>query len=190
MNQLKKAGPLGPLGRIGAHGYARNDNGQYVTASGNVVKTVSVGYSDMVNRTFSLYEEYDHIYALKAQSLDTSWYVKAVNYNDTNPTLHTYNFVSSEEQYVYILVVPYSLVGWVFQPAFTLTVDAGRGKIVSDETLYIQWISIKVPAGKTKISVAVSGDDVAQTMAYALYVTGSTANFPKTDIVGDYQKLD
>lgn len=190
MPQLNGIGPLGPLGRIGAHGYARNQNGQYVTKGGKIMRTVSVPYSSTVNRTFSLYEEYAHRFALTSKSsLDTSWYVHGVRYNDTNEDLHTYTFTSTEEQFIYIVVVPYTLIGWAFPPTFKLTVTAGHGPIVSDAATYIQWVVVKVDGGNTKIKVQVEGDAIAETMAYSLFVTGSTGYFPKTDIIGEYQKV-
>lgn len=154
------------------------------------MRTVYVPYSDTLNRTFSLYEEYSHQFALTTKSsLDTSWYVRDVKYNNTDPARHTYVLTSTDEQFVYILVVPYTLWGWAFPPSFVLTVNAGRGEIISDASMFIPWVVVKVPSDKTKVVVTVSGDSIAQTMSYSLFVTGSTKYFPKTDIVGDFQQF-
>jgi hypothetical protein len=50
---------LGPLGPVGAHGYARADGGDYVDDHGDIVRAISMKYSPSAKRVYSLFEMYD-----------------------------------------------------------------------------------------------------------------------------------
>ena len=180
---LGALGPLGPLGPVGAHGYSTNSNGEYVD-NGQVIRSITMWFdsAQTIQRTYELYEKYSESFAENKTDNDTSFMVEGTSssYSDVD----TYSFTSASNQVVTIVLVPeYQL------DDFDLTItDSSNNTIsVSNESVFIDWVQLKVPANttiKAKVECYWSGHYLSSD--YRLYVTGSTVNLNKTEIQGDH----
>ena len=190
LGALGTVGPLGPLGPIGAHGYVSDSVGRWMNDFGEVQRTYSVPYDSTgtYNRTFELYEDYTQDFACltggaKKENQDTSFMVKAF-WNSSSPSSNKYPFISQEDQLVTVLVVP------VYQlDSFSLTLTDKLSKVIAStsESLFINWIQVRVKAGETLIAVVdLNFSEQIFSKEYILYVTGSTNEFELTDITGPH----
>lgn len=217
LGPLGALGPLGPLGPLGFHtDYSRDRaTGQFKNDhTGKIVRSKKVPYFDghhRVMRDYDLYEFYEQDFALKAKDLDTSWMVEArlpqaavgaifpdqysqeigvwkdLFRNASQDYVHSYTFTSKYDQIVTLVVTPVGL-GSNFDLAVT---EVDNTPVASSTTnFYVDWIQIKVPAGKTlKAQVwrkAPFNPLQPFVNDYRLYVTGSTQYLNKTNIKGPH----
>lgn len=75
---LGALGVLGPLGPVGAHGYARDEMGNYIDTSGERKRSIDVWYDQekTVKKRFDLYEVYTESHARSMKNNDTSFMVE------------------------------------------------------------------------------------------------------------------
>ncbi len=121
---LGALGPLGPLGPVGAHGYRRDDDGQYTDEAGEVVRTVEVEYEGAARR-YELFESYDVEFASEMDNNDTSFMASGALWPGREP--HTIRFQSHEDQLVTIVVVPESASMFLPQAMSVVWASAAMG---------------------------------------------------------------
>lgn len=102
---LGALGPLGPLGPVGAHGYARDEVGNYVPEErchhdGDVCRTIDVPWTSSEKRTYELFEVYAEKHALAMSDNDTSFMVEG---DITEDEADVFSFTSSEDRFVTIV---------------------------------------------------------------------------------------
>jgi hypothetical protein len=102
---LGALGPLGPLGPVGAHGYARDEVGNYLPEDrcdhdGEVCRTIDVAWNDDEVRTYELFESYGEAHALAMDDNDTSFMVEGTIAVDDDDV---YTFTSSEDRFVTVV---------------------------------------------------------------------------------------
>lgn len=111
-------GPLGPLGPIGAHGYVRDDGGDYWPADGETChhapadaaappcRAVEVEWEEGgERRVYPLFERYDEERARVMEDNDTSFMVEG-SIRSRNEESDSYVFTSDQDQWVTVAVVP------------------------------------------------------------------------------------
>jgi hypothetical protein len=102
---LGALGPLGPLGPVGAHGYSRDDVGNYVPEDrchhdGDVCRTIDVAWTSDETRTYELFEAYAEKHALAMTDNDTSFMVEGEIVEDEDDV---FAFTSSDDRFVTIV---------------------------------------------------------------------------------------
>lgn len=179
---LGAVGPLGPLGPIGATGLTSLPaTGQFVNASSQVVRSVSVPYNATTSRSFDVYENYAQSYATQMPDNDTSFMVVgSLGLNSSN----SYTINSSQNQIVTVLVVPNStlMTNIMYVSLYNTT-----GKLIaqSNSNSYINYIEFTAPANASYV-VKISQASTSLSSAYSLYVTGSYSYLNKYYIQGNY----
>eukprot|EP01034_Spumella_vulgaris_P023596 gene23596-29832_t len=182
---LGAVGALGALGPIGAHGYKINSNGEYVTKTGAVVLTYTVPYDATTSRVFDLYQNYNAAFA-QSHQLDTSFMTQDDLANSPK-SVSSFNFTSSIQQIVSVLVVP----GYADGVFALLTLLNGDGNVIatSDSKDSINFIMFTSQVNE-KYTVRVSSVSVmpreALTSQYRLFVTGSTHYLNQNNLIGTY----
>ncbi|AIT09299.1 hypothetical protein LO80_04495 [Candidatus Francisella endociliophora] len=170
-------GALGPLGPIGAHGYSRDEQGNYTDKDGHIVTKIDVPFDSDSKRSFDLYELYKAEYAASKKDLDTSFVTLGnlkENYSDD------YVINNDEKQVVTILVIPEQLFNY-----FDIQLYSSNGNLIaeSNSRKYINFIQFLAPKD-TNYTIKITSPDKSD--KYALYVTGSTKYLNKYNISGDY----
>ena len=104
---LGALGPLGPLGPVGAHGYERDDVGNWRAserchheADDGICRTVDVSWDGEEVRTYELFEHYTEEHALAMDDNDTSFMVEGRIATDEDDV---YAFTSRENRFVTVV---------------------------------------------------------------------------------------
>ncbi|MFN7905991.1 MAG: hypothetical protein ACK5P5_12485 [Pseudobdellovibrionaceae bacterium] len=107
---LGPVGPLGPLGPMGAHGFSRNQNGEYLL-NGKVQRKINVDYDGVSSRSFDLVESYSEDFAKKMTDNHGSFLVSGrIDLQSGKYEKDVFSFVASENQLITLVVTPeYSL---------------------------------------------------------------------------------
>ncbi len=173
-------GALGALGPVGAHGYKANANGEYENSVGETMLTYTVLYNATSNRVFDLYQNYQAVYA-QSKMLDTSFMVQDDLINSPKK-VSQYNFSSSQQQIVSILVVPLHE-----NSIFDLTLSNKLGVTIATSTSkdYINFILYTAQANEA-YTVTVTAARDSPTTEYRLFVTGSYTYLNLNNMVGTY----
>lgn len=179
---LGAVGPLGPLGPIGATGLTSLPaTGQFVNASSQVVRSVSVPYNATTSRSFDVYENYVQSYATQMPNNDTSFMVVG---NLGSNSSNSYTINSSQNQIVTVLVVPNSTL---MSNIMYVSLYSTSGKLIaqSNSNAYINYIEFTAPANASYV-VKISQASTSLSSAYRLYVTGSYSYLNEYYIQGNY----
>ncbi len=146
-------GPLGPLGALGAlgylglvggHGYARNEDGNFVDKTGKVVHTTSVVDADGKKKSFELVELFPEKVAKAARIHDASWAIKGALTADEKDG-DAFRFAAKKGQIITLTVVPE-------RAGDTLSIElVQRGKVVarSESDTLVNWIHLEAPQSGT-----------------------------------------
>lgn len=184
LHVVGNAGPLGPLGIAGplgpngAHGFDRNQRGDYLNKAKRVVKSVNVEMNDKHER-FDLYELYASDKLTPSEILDTSF---ATRGELTQLDSVSFKIKATRSEWISLLVVnEYEL------DRFTLKVTDDFGKSYLSESVNLSaFVNVFVKAG-TILSIEVKHAGSAHFLTikpYRLFVTGSRA---MPAVVRDFQ---
>ena len=191
---LGALGGLGPLGPVGAHGYGRNDQGQYVNSKGQIMRKVMAMYTSGKWVEWPLFEFYNASFArlMNYEDADTSFMVKATGNA-------TFRATSREQQFVTIAVVPV-FYSHVFTIAITEAEHPEHVIASSNSIQFINWIQMHIPKGDFPVSfdIVIQSNSVFTSNPfvssdYYLYVVGSTQwmlRKPHITFSGDYISHD
>jgi hypothetical protein len=146
-------GPLGPLGALGAlgylglvggHGYARNEDGNFVDKTGKVVRHASVLDAGGKNKSFELVELFPEQSAKALRIHDASWAIRgAIGKDEADGD--TFRFAAKKGQVITLTVVPESA-------GDTMTVELlQKGKVIarSESDKLVNWIHLEADRSGT-----------------------------------------
>jgi hypothetical protein len=146
-------GPLGPLGALGAlgylglvggHGYARNEDGNFVDKTGKVVRHASVLDASGKNKSFELVELFPEQSAKALRIHDASWAIRgAIGKDEADGD--TFRFAAKKGQVITLTVVPESA-------GDTMTVELlQKGKVIarSESDKLVNWIHLEADRSGT-----------------------------------------
>jgi hypothetical protein len=202
LGPLGALGPLGPLGPVGSHcahegrGFAPDDEGNYVTESGEIVRTVDVPYG-RTTRTYELFEHYSEAYATGLADNDTS-FMATGSITNVDDEVDTYLIRSRVSQIVTLVLVPENALS-DFDVELATTGGETIASSISDGRQllafgvptntgnYIDFVQLPVPEG-AEVQVRVTAWRVMRTFpTYRLIVVGATEAFQSTEIRGGHQ---
>lgn len=210
-SHLGPLGALGPLGPVGGHLYRRDNDGNYLDR-GQIVRKIAIPYDAQKLRTFDLYEMYTEQRAkafARDDVNDTSFMVLGELQGGSSPESDSFEFVSADQQFVSILVVP-EVFSWGTSFLFgnyrfrdfdirlvQLSSHGDREIAVAKENMLNDFIQILVPAGAkfrvtvfTKFNLAFDAWGPfwqSAPKSYRLYVTGGSPEFVDSPVRGDFQ---
>ncbi len=173
LHVLGNGGALGPLGIAGAlgpngaHGFERNERGDYLNKNNRVVKTLSVKLADGARR-FDLFELYRADAVRSTEVLDTSFALRGTLASRGERKQLAY---SKRRQWVSIVLVPeFELDG------FAVKVRDERGNEFSAESGALTSFVVLQVEGGTRLEISLSHQRTGHVLAhkpYRLIVTGS-----------------
>lgn len=142
---LGPVGPLGPLGPMGAHGFSRNQHGEYLL-NGDVQRKINVDYDGSTLRSFELVESYSENFAKNMSDNDGSFLVSGrIDLQSGKYEKDVFSFVAGENQLITLLVTPeYSLD----QFAVKVTSADGHVNYTSDVSTHVNFIQFSGDQGQ------------------------------------------
>ncbi len=174
-------GAFGPLSEVGAHGFKRNPNGDFVDAAGKLQRTVAAQYDATTATTLQLYERYNETRAKQLGKLgkqDTAFGVDGTLKGRTE--MDVYKFNVDRAQVVTVNTLP---TGASLERRENLDVvvfdKAGKPVFRTKSGDEASWVQLALAPGEYAVGVVrADQSSTGGEASYRLNVTGTqTQNF-------------